>query len=112
LAFHSGPEANHSPPSSAEVKEWVELYLHSSNTPSWRGARLGGAQGQFYLYFLGLSDYLKLNYSSLLLSPPKCWVTNEVLQRTIMWKMLNDRACRTSLGRWQRHAHDASVKWL
>jgi hypothetical protein len=30
LAFHSGREADHSPPSSAEVKEWVELYLHSS----------------------------------------------------------------------------------
>jgi hypothetical protein len=33
-------EADHSPPSSAEIKEWVELYLHSSNTPSWRGAQL------------------------------------------------------------------------
>jgi hypothetical protein len=29
-----------SPPSSAEVKECVELYLHSPNTPSWRGAQL------------------------------------------------------------------------
>jgi hypothetical protein len=29
LAFHSGREADHSPPSSAEFKEWVELYLHS-----------------------------------------------------------------------------------
>jgi len=29
LAFHSGREADHSP-----------------NTPSWRGAQLGGAQGQ------------------------------------------------------------------
>jgi hypothetical protein len=29
LEFHSGHEADHSPPSSAEVKEWVELYLHS-----------------------------------------------------------------------------------
>jgi hypothetical protein len=28
------------PPYSAEVKEWVELYLHSPNTPSWRGAQL------------------------------------------------------------------------
>jgi hypothetical protein len=45
LAFHSGHEADHSPPSSAEVKEWVELYLHSPNTLSWRGAQLGGAQG-------------------------------------------------------------------
>jgi hypothetical protein len=33
-------EADHSPPSSAEVKECVKLYLHSSNTPSWRGAYL------------------------------------------------------------------------
>jgi hypothetical protein len=29
LAFHSGREADHSPPSNAEVKEGVELYLHS-----------------------------------------------------------------------------------
>jgi hypothetical protein len=35
-----GREADHQPPSRAEVKEWVELYLHSPNTPSWRGARL------------------------------------------------------------------------
>jgi hypothetical protein len=33
-----GREADHSPPSSAEVKECVELYHHSLNTPSWRGA--------------------------------------------------------------------------
>jgi hypothetical protein len=33
-----GRKADHSPPSSAEVKEWVELYLHSPNTSSWRGA--------------------------------------------------------------------------
>jgi hypothetical protein len=46
LAFHSGREADHSPPSSAEVKECVELYLHSPNTTSWRGAQLGGAQCQ------------------------------------------------------------------
>jgi hypothetical protein len=53
LAFHSGREADHSPPSSAEVKEFVELYLHSSNTPSWRGAQLRGAQGQSsYFYHL------------------------------------------------------------
>jgi hypothetical protein len=31
-------EADHSPPSSAEVKECMELYLHSPDTPSWRGA--------------------------------------------------------------------------
>jgi hypothetical protein len=29
LAFHLGRETDHSPPTSVEVKEWVELYLHS-----------------------------------------------------------------------------------
>jgi hypothetical protein len=53
-AFHSGREADHSPPSRAEIKEWVELYLHSHNTLSWRGAQLGGAQGQLYLLPLPL----------------------------------------------------------
>jgi hypothetical protein len=33
-----GREADHSHPSSAEVKEWVELYLNSPSKPSWRGA--------------------------------------------------------------------------
>jgi hypothetical protein len=31
-------EADRSPPSSAEVKECVQLYLYSPNTSSWRGA--------------------------------------------------------------------------
>jgi hypothetical protein len=35
-----GREADYSPPFTAEVKECVELYLHSPNTPSWRGAQL------------------------------------------------------------------------
>jgi len=38
-------EANHSPPSNAKVKEYIELYLHSHNTSSWRGAQLKKAQG-------------------------------------------------------------------
>jgi hypothetical protein len=36
----AGREADHSPPSSAEVNECLELYLHSHNTPSWRDAQL------------------------------------------------------------------------
>jgi hypothetical protein len=63
LAFHSGSEADHSPPYSAEVKECVELYLHSPSAPSWRGAQLGGAQGQLYLYFLGFFSNAAQNYS-------------------------------------------------
>jgi hypothetical protein len=35
-----GGEADHSPPSSAEVEERLGLYLHSPNTPSWRGTQL------------------------------------------------------------------------
>jgi hypothetical protein len=35
-----GREADNSPPSSAEVKECVELYVHSPNKPSWCGAQL------------------------------------------------------------------------
>jgi hypothetical protein len=35
-----GREADHSPTSSAEVKEWVALHLHSPNTTSCRGAQL------------------------------------------------------------------------
>jgi hypothetical protein len=42
--FFPGAEADHSPPSSAEVKEWVELRLHSPNIPSRRRAQLK-AQG-------------------------------------------------------------------
>jgi hypothetical protein len=43
-----GREADHSPPSSAEVKKCVELYLHSPNTPPWRGAHLK-LRDNFYL---------------------------------------------------------------
>jgi hypothetical protein len=40
-----GREADHSPSSSAEVKECAELNLHSYNTPSWRGAQLKKSTG-------------------------------------------------------------------
>jgi hypothetical protein len=56
LPFHSGREADHSPPSSVEVKKWMELYLHSPNAPSWRGAQLGGAQGQLFMILSLVSD--------------------------------------------------------
>jgi hypothetical protein len=48
-----GREADHSPPSSAEVKECVELYLHSPTTPSWRGAELKHRDNfTFYLLYV------------------------------------------------------------
>jgi hypothetical protein len=36
----SGRKADHSPPSSAEVKEYTELYLYFPNTSSWRGVQI------------------------------------------------------------------------
>jgi hypothetical protein len=44
-------EADHSPPSSAKVKEWVELYLHSPNTLSWRSAYLQEHRDNFTFTF-------------------------------------------------------------
>jgi hypothetical protein len=45
-----GGEADHSPPSSTEVKEWVELYFHSPNTPSWAGAQLKHRDNLTFLF--------------------------------------------------------------
>jgi len=35
-----GRKTDHSLPSSTEVRECVEVYIHSPNTPSWRCAQL------------------------------------------------------------------------
>jgi hypothetical protein len=49
----SGREGYHLPPSSAEVKECVELYLHYPNMAPWRGAQLKhrGTLNTFRRYF-------------------------------------------------------------
>jgi hypothetical protein len=46
-----GSEADLSSPSSAEFKKCVELYLHSSNMPSWRDAQLKHRDYFTLLYF-------------------------------------------------------------
>jgi len=38
-------EADHSPPSSADMKEFLDLYLHSPTTTSWHGTQLKKTQG-------------------------------------------------------------------
>jgi hypothetical protein len=50
-----GLEADHSPPSSAKVKEWVELYLHSPNMPVWYGAQLKKSTGTFTWTYVQMS---------------------------------------------------------
>jgi hypothetical protein len=57
-------EADHSLPSSADVKECLELYLHSPNTPSWRVLSLDKVQGQLYL---ALNAFFKSSYYKMLL---------------------------------------------
>jgi hypothetical protein len=51
----SGCEADHSPPSSAEVKEWVELFLQYAFM-AWCTVK---AQGQLYLYLLCITSCRK-----------------------------------------------------
>jgi hypothetical protein len=66
-------EADQSPPSSAEVKQCMELYFHSPNTPSWRGAELKKHRDTFTFTFtftlpyltLTNDDYTTLHYTAL-----------------------------------------------
>jgi hypothetical protein len=60
-----GCEADHSPPSSAEVKEWVELYLYSPNTPSWRGAYLKHSENFNFFTTLRQFPWIILNHFNL-----------------------------------------------
>jgi hypothetical protein len=52
-----GREAGHSPPSSAEVKECVELYLHSPNTPSWHGAQLSTGTTLPFTFHVNVTEW-------------------------------------------------------
>jgi len=56
-------EANYSPESYAEVKERVELYVHSPNMPSWRGAHLKH-RDIFFTFTLSSSPSLLSSESS------------------------------------------------
>jgi hypothetical protein len=58
-----GSISDHLPPSSTEVKEWVELYLHSPNTPSLRGFQLKHRDNfTFYLYIKFFPHCLLLRF--------------------------------------------------
>jgi hypothetical protein len=51
-----GRKANHSLPSNAEVKECVELYLHSPDMPSWHGAQLRKKHRDNFTFTFPLSE--------------------------------------------------------
>jgi hypothetical protein len=72
--FHWSPSTvdfwySHSSPSSAEVNEWVGLYLPSPNTPPWRGAQLTHRDN---FTFTLLSGRFLLNLSCMLLTSSEC----------------------------------------
>jgi hypothetical protein len=62
-----GCEADHSPPSSAGVKERVELYLHSPNMPSWCGAQLKHRTALPFTFYVFTG---KISSCSSAISPP------------------------------------------
>jgi hypothetical protein len=58
-----GREADHSPPSMAEVKECAELYLHSPNMTSWRGAQLKKGTGTTLPFILIINRQMYQSHS-------------------------------------------------
>jgi hypothetical protein len=54
-------EADHSPPSSAEVIECVELYLQSPNMPSWRGSELKIKHSDIFTFVFTYSSWVQLS---------------------------------------------------
>jgi hypothetical protein len=67
-----GRDADHSPPSSAEVKKEQELYLLSPHAPPWRVA------GSLYLFIILLSSHLHVNLRSDLV--PSGYLTKTVYE--------------------------------
>jgi hypothetical protein len=83
-----GREADHSPPSSAEIKECVEQYFHSPRTPTWRGAKLSaGTTLPFYLYL-----YIRLRDNVLNCSPRCLYVSssklNDLFHVEVLWVVM------------------------
>jgi hypothetical protein len=82
-AKRPGREADRSPPFSAEDKEWVELYIHPPNTPSWRGAQLKHRDNfTFTVYPLTLGS-LHAQSSSII----AVWVTESHHCEVLPWKL-------------------------
>jgi hypothetical protein len=67
LEFHSGREADHSPPSSAEVKEWLEPYLHSPQYAFMAWCSVGRSPMTtlpFYLYPLRMRECFSFQWET------------------------------------------------
>jgi hypothetical protein len=67
-------EADHSPPYSDEIKESVDLYLHSPNTSSWRDSQLKHRDTfTFYLWFSILDKEIQANVHKLFVTSVTAW---------------------------------------
>jgi hypothetical protein len=64
-------ETDHSSPYCAKVKECVELYIHSPNTSSWRGAPLKKYRQYYFLPLQCSLPYIKEPESITLLFPSR-----------------------------------------
>jgi hypothetical protein len=71
----------------------VELYIHSPNTPSWRGAQLKEAQGQLYLYLYLYRD--NFTFFDVIQSIPQvsdvCPLN--VIKRIVLKQILEEKSC-------------------
>jgi hypothetical protein len=93
-----GREVDHSPPSSAEVKECVELYLHSPNTPSWRGAYLKHRDNFSFTFTF---TYLIMTSTFHRQNIPLTIHHNVMVTYMILWSIgMSDRQMSLSLTFW------------
>jgi hypothetical protein len=103
----SGREDDHSPPSSSEVKECVELHLHFPNMLSWRGSQLKHRDNcTFTSYRLHLQPYSPSRWRRY--APPKRWYPTTSLysiiaQKTMTWGMKVIKCIRLTIS-MQRNA--------
>jgi hypothetical protein len=105
-----GREADHSPPSSAEVKECVELYLHSPSTPSWRGAQLK-RRDNFTFTFVFISYVIRRSRWELGAEPRLPWLLlllfyhHRTETEREPWPLTDSLTIRNS------YRHEASGMW-
>jgi hypothetical protein len=87
-----GREADHSPPSSVEVKECVELYLYSPSTPAWRGAQLKHMD-RLYTCYLFICLFLYMSFkkfnSFCLFAEISCCICCCLVMQIIFFGILN-----------------------
>jgi hypothetical protein len=55
-------EVDHSLPSRPEIKECVELYYHSLDTPSWRGAHLKHKDNFTFIFLCESVEYIQVDH--------------------------------------------------